>query len=157
MPTFTQGLTCRHTPALRTASPNHDDQIPSYPQDLPQSVFRVTLWRYINSCIMLGFGIMKTILVLQGDPVSNHFDIALGVIWALMYVFLRCLAHFSSRLTTGRAYWANIIELECPHILPWMLQYDIKSHLAIPSIVLVFLLVAVYSPNGESTKSSFST
>lgn len=47
---------------------------------------KITLWRVVNSAVLLGLGTQKAILAFQGDPTANAYDMALGLIWALMCV-----------------------------------------------------------------------
>ena len=109
-----RALTHSHLPELKIASPDHDYQVSDDPQTPPRPVFEVSLWRYLNSCVMLGFGIT---LAYEGDGGSNQRQMALVVIWAFVYVFPQRLIRLV-RLTTRRVYWANIIERECPHVMP---------------------------------------
>ena len=53
-----------------------------------ESGLRITWWRLLNSIVLVVFGVVKSVKAFQGEAIiSNVFDIILGVIWALMYVF----------------------------------------------------------------------
>jgi hypothetical protein len=45
---------------------------------------KITLWRFANTCLLLGLGIAKAILAYQKNPSANAFDVALGLAWAFM-------------------------------------------------------------------------
>ncbi|KAG6918660.1 hypothetical protein DXG01_012781, partial [Tephrocybe rancida] len=55
---------------------------------------KLTLWRIINSCVLLGLGIPKAILAYKGNPAVNTVDMAAGLIWAFMWVFYILGLHY---------------------------------------------------------------
>jgi hypothetical protein len=57
-------------------------------QSPPSRVFKITVWRAMNSIVIMGFGTTKAVLAFRDNPSADAFDVALGLIWALMCVFL---------------------------------------------------------------------
>lgn len=45
---------------------------------------KVTLWRFSNTCLLLGLGTTKAVLAFQENPSADAFDVALGLVWAVM-------------------------------------------------------------------------
>ncbi|TEB21517.1 hypothetical protein FA13DRAFT_1741756 [Coprinellus micaceus] len=80
---------------------------------------KVTPWRTINTLVLVSFGIVKTIAAYDGNPSVNAWDMALGLIWATV------------------SYWCTILEAECPSLVPWLFDVDIKAILFLPVLVTV--------------------
>ncbi|KAF5313733.1 hypothetical protein D9611_010091 [Ephemerocybe angulata] len=102
--------------------------------------FKVTVWRTMNSVVLMGFGTTKAVLAFRGNPSADAFDVALGLIWALI------------------AYWCGIIENECPNIAPWLFEVDMKEPLvSVMTMVLeentfmILLFVAVGIDGGDAS------
>ncbi|KAJ3549916.1 hypothetical protein NMY22_g696 [Coprinellus aureogranulatus] len=91
------------------APPGNPVEDPQEP-DLPRT-FKVTVWRAMNSIVILGFGVTKAVLAFRDNPSADAFDVALGLIWALI------------------AYWCGILEAEHPTIAPWLFEVDVKEPL----------------------------
>lgn len=45
---------------------------------------KLTVWRAINTIVLLSVGTTKAVMAFQGNPIANAFDMMLGVFWALM-------------------------------------------------------------------------
>ncbi|TEB28749.1 hypothetical protein FA13DRAFT_756719 [Coprinellus micaceus] len=101
-------------------------------QSPPSRVFKITVWRAMNSIVIMGFGTTKAVLAFRDNPSADAFDVALGLIWALI------------------AYWCGIIEAECPGVAPWLFEVDMKEPLVDvgkalleENVFMILLFVAV--------------
>lgn len=45
---------------------------------------KITLWRFTNTALLVGLGTAKAALAFGGNSIANSFDMALGLLWALM-------------------------------------------------------------------------
>ncbi|TEB21532.1 hypothetical protein FA13DRAFT_99269 [Coprinellus micaceus] len=86
----------------------------------------------MNSIVIMGFGTTKAVLAFRDNPSADAFDVALGLIWALI------------------AYWCGIIEAECPGVAPWLFEVDMKEPLVDvgkalleENVFMILLFVAV--------------
>ncbi|TEB21538.1 hypothetical protein FA13DRAFT_1741773 [Coprinellus micaceus] len=46
--------------------------------------FKIAAWKTTNGYLLVSFGIAKTIAAYDGNPSVTAWDMALGLIWALM-------------------------------------------------------------------------
>ncbi|KAF6741881.1 hypothetical protein DFP72DRAFT_861369 [Ephemerocybe angulata] len=92
----------------QTAEAN--DAKPSFTCQCKRKEFKVTVWRALNSLVIIGFGTAKAILAYNGSPAANGADMALGMVWAFI------------------AYWCCILEEESSSA-PWLFEWDIKRPL----------------------------
>ncbi|TEB21508.1 hypothetical protein FA13DRAFT_98804 [Coprinellus micaceus] len=86
---------------------------------------KVTVWRIINSLVLLTFGATKAVMVSRGNPVADSFDMVVGLVWALI------------------SFWCGLIEEESPSIAPWLFQADITEF-----VLSVLALLAVWAVSG---------
>ena len=113
-------------------------------------VFKITVWRAMNSVVIMGFGTTKAVLAFRDNPSADAFDVALGLIWALMCVHLSPVAEAVLMVIICRAYWCGIIEAECPGVAPWLFEVDMKEPLVDvgkalleENVFMIILFVAV--------------
>ncbi|KAJ7061735.1 hypothetical protein C8F01DRAFT_145350 [Mycena amicta] len=79
----------------------------------PRRRIKITPWRLLNTTVLLGFGISKTVLSFRGETTApNILDWALGVLWGLI------------------AYWGSIVEAETPEDFPWLFGHDLSRPLS---------------------------
>ncbi|KAJ7743626.1 hypothetical protein B0H16DRAFT_1561134 [Mycena metata] len=83
---------------------------------------KVTLWRLLNTAILLMLGIWKAAATYKGQITApTTLDWIIGVLWALI------------------SYWLGIIEQENPACVPWLFERDSSHDLR---VVLLWLLPA---------------
>lgn len=69
-------------------SPEPTGQTPEPTINSPKSTFKLTAWRLLNTLIVTIFGLTKGVLAYCGQPAVNGFDLALGVVWTVMYALV---------------------------------------------------------------------
>jgi hypothetical protein len=111
---------------------------------------KVTAWRTINSLVLLTFGATKAVMVSRGNPVADSFDMAVGLVWALMYATLTLpvlwttvngYSHTSQ--WKYRSFWCGILEEENPRVASWLFEADITEF-----VFSVLALLAVWAASG---------
>lgn len=78
-------------PSLLEQGDSHSDDPNGVSQGASRGIGRlatfklqVTTWRFMNTALLVGLGTAKTVLAFGDNPTANSFDMALGLLWALM-------------------------------------------------------------------------
>lgn len=83
----------REPPSAASESNSAPEDLGTSPPDSATGIdavsgVKVTLWRVLNSMVIFVFGVVKSVNSFQnGAIVANSFDLVLGVVWTLMYVY----------------------------------------------------------------------
>ncbi|KAF6753808.1 hypothetical protein DFP72DRAFT_1069014 [Ephemerocybe angulata] len=116
-------------------TPETNDAKPCSTCQCKQKEFKITVWRAVNSLVIIGFGTTKAILAYNGSPAANGADMALGMVWAFI------------------AYWCCILEEESSSA-PWLFEWDIKRPLMLAvdwgadnTVYVMVLMVAIGRAN----------
>ncbi|TFK22904.1 hypothetical protein FA15DRAFT_671000 [Coprinopsis marcescibilis] len=83
---------------------------------------KITLWRFLNTGVIATFGIWKTICAYSDNGEVNAWDMALGLLWAVI------------------SYWGNLTEAEYPEACPALFQKDVKTVLVRPCLTWLIIL-----------------
>lgn len=79
--------------------------------------------------VLVVFGVAKSIASFRGSAVvSNVFDVMLGVVWGVMYVYpLLFSASIMNLMVPYRALWMSTMEAESNTTWAWFFQVNRKK------------------------------
>ncbi|KAJ7032865.1 hypothetical protein C8F04DRAFT_958327 [Mycena alexandri] len=99
---------------------------------------KITLWRLINTAILLVLGIWKAATTYRGQSTApTTLDWIVGVLWALI------------------SYWVGIIEQENPACALWLFERD-SSHVLRTSLWFLPVSALILASTGDATVISLS-
>ncbi|KIJ40774.1 hypothetical protein M422DRAFT_256193 [Sphaerobolus stellatus SS14] len=96
--------------------------------ECPPEGIKITPWRIINTFVVLGFGITKTVSTYGGkDATANWSDLTVGLIWATI------------------AYWVSLAETESKTAWQWLLQKPVTVPNTLIKFILLIGVIVAYS------------